>query len=237
MARFYSLVESDQATTRHKRQPPPERAAVADSYPAARAVLNWPALVLTIALPSTPLVQLPTTRPSGPIGVRGVWAMVVPCGGNQHEHERVVRAGYRRVVARPPRWQATLDAATGEACLAVRLYNDAAETRAFEGLVIHMHLAWLYLLHAEFVRDGIDFRYWDSRYKRRLVRVDGEAKRWELQRSTEERWPDERDPVRANLSLFIRLRNRLEHRHAPRRRGSYVEPVRGRSRAPDQLRR
>ena len=117
-------------------------------------------------------------------------------------------------MARPPRWQATLYASVNEACLAVRLYNDASEARSFEGFVVHMHLAWLYLLHAGFIRDGIDYRYWDRNYKRRLLRVDGEPKTWELERSMKERWPDEADPVRANLALFIRLRNRLEHRHA-----------------------
>lgn len=117
-------------------------------------------------------------------------------------------------MARPPRWQATLDASIKEACLAVRLYNDAAESRSFEGFVVHMHLAWLYLLHAEFLRDGIDFRYWDKHRKRRLIKVDGEPKRWELQRCMEERWPETNDPARANIGLFIRLRNRLEHRHA-----------------------
>lgn len=101
-----------------------------------------------------------------------------------------------------------------EACLAVRLYNDPAESRAFEGFVIHMHLAWLYLLHAQFVRDDVDFRYWDPKFKKRLVKVDDEPKRWELERSMKERWPSAADPVRANLSLFIKLRNRLEHRHA-----------------------
>jgi hypothetical protein len=74
--------------------------------------------------------------------------------------------------------------------------------------------AWLYLLHAEFLRDGIDFRYWDKRYKNRLLRVDGELKCWELERCLNVRWPDPGEPARANLSLFIRLRNRLEHRHA-----------------------
>lgn len=117
-------------------------------------------------------------------------------------------------MARPPRWQATLDASVEEACLAVRLYNDSAEARAFEGFVIHMHLAWLYLLHAQFIRDDVDYRYWDQNYKRRLVKIDGEPKMWELERSMKERWPAETDPVRANLALFIRLRNRLEHRHA-----------------------
>lgn len=117
-------------------------------------------------------------------------------------------------MARPPRWQSTLDASVEEACLAVRLYNDPAESRCFEGFVIHMHLAWLYLLHAEFIRDEIDYRYWDPRYRKRLQKVDGEPKRWELERWLRERWPDDTDVVRANLSLFIRLRNRLEHRHA-----------------------
>lgn len=117
-------------------------------------------------------------------------------------------------MARPPRWQTTLDASVEEACLAVRLYNDPVESRSFEGFVVHMHLAWLYLLHAEFIRDRIDYRYWDTRYKKRLLRVDGEPKRWELERCLRERWPDDTDVVRANLSLFIRLRNRLEHRHA-----------------------
>jgi len=117
-------------------------------------------------------------------------------------------------VARPPRWQATLDASVEEACLAVRLYNDPAESRSFEAFVVHMHLAWLYVLHAELIRDGIDFRYWDPRYKRRLLKIDDEPKRWELERCLRERWSSETDAVRANLSLFVRLRNRLEHRHA-----------------------
>lgn len=54
-------------------------------------------------------------------------------------------------MAPPPRWQTTLDANVEEASLAFRLYNDSAEARAFEGFVVHMHLAWLYLIHAEFI--------------------------------------------------------------------------------------
>lgn len=117
-------------------------------------------------------------------------------------------------MARPPRWQGTLDASIEEACLAVRLYNDPAENRAFEGFTIHMHMAWLYLLHAVFLRDGVDYRYWDPNRKNRLVKIDGEPKCWELERSLKEHWPVQADPVRANIALFIRLRNRLEHRHA-----------------------
>jgi hypothetical protein len=52
-----------------------------------------------------------------------------------------------------------VEASRDEATLAVRLYNDATDIRSFEGFVVHMHLAWLYLLYAEFTRDKIDYRY------------------------------------------------------------------------------
>jgi Protein of unknown function (DUF3644) len=107
-----------------------------------------------------------------------------------------------------------VEASRDEASLAVRLYNDATDIRSFEGFVVHMHLAWLYLLYAEFTRDKIDYRYWQRDNPRRLERVDGEPKQWELARSVRERWPDPRNPVRANLDLFIGLRNKVEYRYA-----------------------
>jgi Protein of unknown function (DUF3644) len=116
-------------------------------------------------------------------------------------------------MARRPRWYATVQAAIDEACLAVRLYNDPAEARSFEGFVVHMHLAWLYLLHAILTRQGVDIRYRDKKRPRILVRVDGEPKRWELAKCVIHRWPTENDPVRANLEFFIALRNKIEHRY------------------------
>jgi hypothetical protein len=113
----------------------------------------------------------------------------------------------------------------------VRLYNDPSETRSFEGFVVHMHLAWLYLLHGEFTRDGVDFRYWrTSGNTRRLDRVDGEPKRWDLATCVRRRWPDEKDPVRANLGFFIGLRNKIEHRYA-RRQEALMTAVSGRTQA------
>lgn len=116
-------------------------------------------------------------------------------------------------MARPRRWTAPLTAARDEAALAVHLYNSTREPRAFEGFVVHMHIAWLYMLHARFLRDGVDFRYRDRENPRRFIRVDGEYKRWELGRCVEERWTDPQHPVRKNIEFFIGLRNRIEHRH------------------------
>lgn len=117
-------------------------------------------------------------------------------------------------MARPPKWQGMLRASADEACLAVRLYNDPTQPRCFEAFVVHMHLAWLYLLHAEMTRDDVDFRYRDKNNPRVFVKVDGEYKRWELAKCVEYRWSRTSDPVRANLNFFILLRNKIEHRHA-----------------------
>ncbi len=68
-----------------------------------------------------------------------------------------------------------------------------------------MHLAWLYLLHARFVRDEVDFRC--RRDNGRVERVDGEIKTWELARCLRAAYPDERGTVRCNVEFFIRLRN------------------------------
>lgn len=107
-----------------------------------------------------------------------------------------------------------LRASIDEAVLATRLYNEPGQNRAFESFVVHMHLAWLYLLHAGFARDAVDYRYRRSDEPRRFVLVDGEHKRWELARCAIERWPEAEDPTRRNLEFFIALRNRVEHRHA-----------------------
>lgn len=52
--------------------------------------------------------------------------------------------------------------------------------RSFEGFVVHMHLACLYLLHAEFERDGIDYHNWRKLgHAKRLDKIRGEPKRWD----------------------------------------------------------
>jgi hypothetical protein len=116
-------------------------------------------------------------------------------------------------VAAPKKWVSTLRTSLAEAALAVRLYNDSSEPRAFEAFVIHMHVAWLYVLHARFERDSTDVRYRNTQDPKQFVLIDGEPKRWELARCASERWPDEKNPVRLNLEFFIALRNKLEHRH------------------------
>jgi hypothetical protein len=85
----------------------------------------------------------------------------------------------KNAVARHSRAWHMVQASKAEALLAADLYNSTGQRRSFEGFVVHLHLAWIDLLHGEFTRDSIDFRYWD-RKGRRLIRADGEPRTWQL---------------------------------------------------------
>lgn len=106
-------------------------------------------------------------------------------------------------------WRVMLEGAREEALLAVDLYNQARQPRRLEAFLVHMHIAWTYLLHAEFKRNGVDIRCWLP--NGHLDRIDGEAKTWGLTRCIEERWHDD-DAVKKNLQVTIGLRNKIEHR-------------------------
>ena len=74
-------------------------------------------------------------------------------------------------------WRIMLEGSRDEALLAVDLYNQPRQPRRLEGFFVHMHIAWLYLLHAEYRRDGVDYYY--RLPNGRFDRVDEERKTWE----------------------------------------------------------
>lgn len=115
----------------------------------------------------------------------------------------------------PPmtRWRRMLDASREEAVLAVKLFNDPTGERTLEGFVVHMHLAWLYLLQAEWTKAKRDYRIPDPARKGWFRKIDGEYQTPSLEWFVQQTWVDS-DPVRANLQFFIRLRNKIEHRHS-----------------------
>ena len=102
-------------------------------------------------------------------------------------------------------------AAREEALQAVEIHNSPMSPRPLEGFLVHMHIAWLYVLHAGFEMNGTDYHYRlpNGRYDK----VDGEPKSWDLVKSIKERWSTSSDPVRANLEMTAALRNKVEHRY------------------------
>jgi len=107
-------------------------------------------------------------------------------------------------------WRRMVEASKHEALEAVSHYNRPLADRGLEGFFMHMHTAWLYLLHAEFRQADTDIRYRDA--KGHIDKVDGEPRCWDLARCARERWPNPNDPVRANVDLTVRIRNKVEHR-------------------------
>ena len=95
----------------------------------------------------------------------------------------------------------------------MEFYNRPTSRHPLESFLVHMHLAWTALLHAEFQRAGIAYYYRDPDRPSRYLRVDGQRRPWDLDRCIRERWGDPEDPVRQNLAFTMRLRDRIEHRY------------------------
>lgn len=109
------------------------------------------------------------------------------------------------------RWRQMLLESQRHAIKAVDEWN--CSTGSYSDFVTHMHKAWHYLLHAEFHRDRKPYHYIDK--DGHTVKVDGEAKAWALEDCLKQRYPSNSDPVRLNVELFVKLRNKIEHRYEP----------------------
>ncbi|MGH9340301.1 MAG: DUF3644 domain-containing protein [Acidobacteriota bacterium] len=97
---------------------------------------------------------------------------------------------------------------------AVHMFNGAGLHFRAELFIVSAIIAWTYLLHAFFRREGIDYRYYKSVGGVREVQktINGADKYWELgQCLREDRCPLEKG-VKQNLEFLIALRHEIEHR-------------------------
>ncbi len=113
--------------------------------------------------------------------------------------------------------RASLLAKSREAAMnAVQTFNNPLTTFKTEAFIVLMVIAWTYLLHAYYRKEGIDYRYYKEGPKRhRYDRTkSGSYKYWELERCLN----DERCPLdgstKSNLRFLIGLRHEIEH-HMP----------------------
>lgn len=108
-----------------------------------------------------------------------------------------------------------LEASVDSALLAVEVYNKPRTTFRSEAFISLMVMAWTRLFHAYF-NNTIGDKYYYKKSNGRYELIDGEKKSWEL--STCIKKHDELKPaVKSNLEFFIKLRNKIEHRHIDRR--------------------
>lgn len=113
-------------------------------------------------------------------------------------------------MARPPAWRHTLNEARRQALVAVDFYNRPGDKRSLLDFVVHMHLAWQDLLHADLMRRGQNIFYKESNGRYR--RINGAKVSWDLAHCLRKEFADN-DPTRYNVEFFIGLRHCIEHRY------------------------
>jgi hypothetical protein len=96
------------------------------------------------------------------------------------------------------------------ATTAVEVYNKPSTQFRTGTYCCLMIIAWTSLFHTIFAKRKRSYFHKEGR---RFRRIDGDKVAWELSNCVREYWgPDTGDAVRKNLELFIKLRNKIEHR-------------------------
>jgi hypothetical protein len=96
---------------------------------------------------------------------------------------------------------------------AIRVFNDPQVLFKSETFIVLMNIAWTYLLHAYYRKEGIEYRYYRQCSKKRIFdrTKHGAYKYWELERClNEDKCPLSKDTSN-NLRFLIGLRHEIEH--------------------------
>ena len=102
-------------------------------------------------------------------------------------------------MARPPAWRHRLDEGRRQALVAIDFYNRPGDRRSFGDYIVHIHLAWQNLLHANRMRRKVGIFYRESGGRRLFKRnPDGSKKTWDLSQCVKLEF-SENDPIRSNV--------------------------------------
>ena len=105
-----------------------------------------------------------------------------------------------------------LKSSIDSALLAVEIYNKPRTEFRTQAFISLMVIAWTRLFHAYF-NHSIGYKYfYKKKGSSRYDIVDGERKAWELKTCIRQ-YGNLSAGEKANLELFIKLRNKIEHRH------------------------
>jgi len=107
-----------------------------------------------------------------------------------------------------------LESSLDSALLAVEIYNKPRTTFRSEGFITMMIIAWTRLFHAHFNMTISDKYFYKKNNRYELI--DGERKAWELVTCIK-KFGKLDSATESNLQFFIKLRNKIEHRHIDKR--------------------
>jgi hypothetical protein len=104
------------------------------------------------------------------------------------------------------------------ALAAVQIFNSPLLTFKSEIFIVLMNIAWTYLLHAHYRKNGTEYRYFKEKNNRRTYDKTklGAYKYWELERCiNDSQSPLDRDAAN-NLRFLIGIRHEIEHQMTSR---------------------
>lgn len=93
---------------------------------------------------------------------------------------------------------------------AVQTFNAGGLTFRSELFIVTAIIAWTYLLHAWFKREGVDYKYPGQKTKA------GEDKYWDLGHCLKQGKCTAKDGIAKNLEFLIEIRHEIEHRTTSR---------------------
>ena len=101
---------------------------------------------------------------------------------------------------------------------AVHTFNSAGLTFRAELFIVTAVIAWTYLLHAWFKREGIDFRHTKNQSGEKVVvkTPSGAEKYWELSQCLKHARCPVDQGAKDNLNFLLELRHEIEHRSTNR---------------------
>ncbi len=106
-----------------------------------------------------------------------------------------------------------IDKSREAAMLAIQTYNNPFMSFRVHGFIVQMIIAYTSLFHAIFERKATQYWYLESNGTPK--KIDGDLCYWELSSCIKEYYHGQNTPETSNLKMFIRLRNKIEHRFAP----------------------
>lgn len=104
------------------------------------------------------------------------------------------------------------------ALAAVQIFNSPLITFKSEIFIVLMNIAWTYLLHAYYRKNGVEYRYYKQGDKNRIYdkTSSGAHKHWELERCiNDQKSPIDKDTAN-NLRFLIGIRHEIEHQMTSR---------------------
>ena len=99
------------------------------------------------------------------------------------------------------------------ALAAVQIFNSPLITFKSEIFIVLMNIAWTYLLHAFYRANGVEYRYFQNKGKKRIFdkTKSGAHKHWELERCLNEQQSPVDKNTANNLRFLIGIRHEIEH--------------------------